>query len=103
MIGAGAAWAAGYTGAGTRIAVIDTGLDTDHQSFNPSAFRYALEQQAAEKGLSADEYIMSLDLMNMGDVEEVLTDLNIYPYIQHNDLTNSQAWYVNQKVHLAIN
>ena len=103
MIGAGAAWAAGYTGAGTRIAVIDTGLDTDHQSFNPSAFRYALEQQAAEKGLSADEYIMSLDLMNMGDVEEVLTDLNIYPYIQHNDLTNSQAWYVNQKVPFAIN
>ena len=103
MVGANTAWAAGYTGAGSRIAIIDTGLDTDHQSFHPSAFRYALEQQAAEKGLSADEYIASLDLMNMMDTEEVLTELNIYPYIQHNDLTNSQAWYVNEKVPFAIN
>ena len=103
MIGANTAWASGYTGAGTRIAIIDTGLDTDHQSFHAGAFRYALEQQAAEKGMDADSYIQSLDLMNMMDVEDVLTDLNIYPYIQYNDLTNSQAWYVNQKVPFAIN
>ncbi len=32
MIGTSAAYAAGYTGAGMRIAVIDTGIDTDHQS-----------------------------------------------------------------------
>ena len=32
MIGSSAAYAAGLTGAGTRIAVIDTGTDTDHQS-----------------------------------------------------------------------
>ena len=31
MIGSTAAWADGYTGAGSRIAVIDTGTDTDHQ------------------------------------------------------------------------
>ena len=103
MIGAGTAWAAGYTGAGTRIAVIDTGLDTDHQSFSGSAFRYALEQQAADKGMSADAYIQSLGLMNMGDVEDVLRDLNIYPYIQYNSETDYQAWYVNQKVPFAIN
>ena len=103
MIGANTVWASGYTGAGSRIAVIDTGLDTDHQSFHAGAFRYALEQQAAEKGVDADSYIQSLDLMNMMDVEEVLTDLNIYPYIQYNDLTNSQAWYVNSKIPFAIN
>ena len=103
MFGAPNAWAAGYTGAGTRIAIIDTGLDTDHQSFSAGAFRYALEQQAAQKGVSADAYIQSLDLLNMIDVEDVLKDLNIYPYIQYNDLTNSGAWYVNQKVPFAIN
>ena len=27
MIGSSAAWAAGYTGAGSRIAIIDTGAD----------------------------------------------------------------------------
>ncbi len=103
MFGAGTAWAAGYTGAGTRIAVIDTGLDTDHQSFSAGAFRYALEQQAAEKGLDADSYIQSLDLLNMGDVEEVLKDLNIYSYVQYEDGTDSGAWYVNQKVPFALN
>ena len=103
MIGAGTAWAAGYTGAGSRIAVIDTGLDTDHQSFSASAYRYALEQQAAEKGLDAESYIQSLDLMNMMDTEEILTELNIYPYIQHNSLTQSGQWYVNEKVPFAIN
>ena len=36
MTGANAVWLEGYTGAGTRIAVIDTGLDTDHQSFDPA-------------------------------------------------------------------
>lgn len=34
MIGSSAAYAAGYTGAGSRVAVIDTGIDTDHQSFD---------------------------------------------------------------------
>ena len=38
MTGATGAWANGYTGAGTRIAIIDTGLHTDHQSFSPEAF-----------------------------------------------------------------
>ena len=31
MIGTNVAYETGYTGAGTRIAVIDTGIDTDHQ------------------------------------------------------------------------
>ncbi len=103
MIGANTAWAAGYTGAGSRIAVIDTGLDTDHQSFSTAAYRYALEQQAAEKGLSASEYIVSLDLLNVIEVESVLKDLNIYPYVQYLDGTDSEAWYVNEKVPFALN
>lgn len=46
MIGSSAAYAAGLTGAGTRIAVIDTGTDTDHQSFDAAAFAYALAEDA---------------------------------------------------------
>ena len=103
MFGAGTAWAAGYTGAGTRIAVIDTGLDTDHQSFSAGAFRYALEQQAAEKGMDADSYIQSLDLLNMMDVEDVLQDLNIYSYVKYEDGTSAGDWYVNEKVPFALN
>jgi hypothetical protein len=30
QVGAPAAWAAGYTGAGTKVAVLDTGIDTSH-------------------------------------------------------------------------
>lgn len=33
MIGRESTWAAGYTGEGMKIAVIDTGLDEDHQNF----------------------------------------------------------------------
>lgn len=42
MTGATAAYAAGYTGAGSRIAVIDTGTAVNHQSFAESAYLYSL-------------------------------------------------------------
>lgn len=54
MIGSPIAWTAGYTGAGSRVAIIDTGTDTDHQSFNSSAFDYALEQDAVRAGKTAE-------------------------------------------------
>ena len=44
MIGSSAAWTAGYTGAGSRIAVIDTGTDTDHQSFSAAGFDYSFAE-----------------------------------------------------------
>lgn len=46
QIGSNVAWVSGYTGAGMRIAVIDTGIDTDHQSFNSEAFEYSLDKLA---------------------------------------------------------
>ncbi|MET9420558.1 S8 family serine peptidase [Streptomyces sp. NPDC006540] len=33
LIGAGEAWAAGYTGKGVKVAVLDTGIDADHPDF----------------------------------------------------------------------
>ncbi len=43
MTGTQVAWQSGYTGAGRRIAIIDTGLDIKHQSMDSQAFHYALE------------------------------------------------------------
>ena len=103
MIGANTVWAAGYTGAGSRIAVIDTGLDTDHQSFDADAFLYALGQQAEEKGMDADSYIESLELLDREEVRSVLEELNIYPFIQYNSGTANGDWYVNEKVPFALN
>ena len=42
QIGSGTAWAAGYTGAGSKVAIIDTGLDTEQQSFSAAGYEYSL-------------------------------------------------------------
>ncbi len=55
--GSALAWDAGYTGAGMKIAIIDTGLDADHPSF-----------AAAPKSPA----------MDADDIETVLTQLNAY-------------------------
>lgn len=65
MIGSAQAYAAGYTGAGTKIAIIDTGLDLDHQSFDPAAFDYALGQLEGP-----------CHLMDTEDIAVVLDQLN---------------------------
>ena len=67
MIGSSAAYAAGYNGAGMRIAVIDTGTDTDHQSFDAAAFDYAIAQDGG-----------NYDLLDADEIAGVLTQLNAY-------------------------
>lgn len=63
MIGSNAAWSAGYTGKGSIIAVIDTGTDTDHQSFDADAFLYAVGEDA--------------ELMDATDIASVVDQLNV--------------------------
>jgi len=70
-------WAAGYTGAGSRIAIIDTGTDTNHQSLNSTAFEYALSLIAQEKGMSYEDYVESLDLLDAEEIAAVAGDLNV--------------------------
>ena len=84
----------GYYGAGTAIAVIDTGTDPDHQSFSAEGFEYALAQNAEAAGMEYDAYIESLDLMDAGDIEKVLSQLNVgkrFPELTAEEL------YVNAK------
>ncbi len=89
------AWAAGYTGAGTRIAVIDTGTDTDHQSLNAEAFNYSLAKLAEQKGLSTEAYIESLDLLDAAEIAAVAEKLNVK--------VDPEAAYFNAKLPFGYN
>ncbi len=86
MIGSGNAWASGYTGVGSKIAVIDTGTDTDHQSFDADAFLYAIEQTGKE-----------VDLMDDIDIADVKGQLNVGGRI------DPQTAYLNAKLPFAYN
>ena len=93
--GSSLAWAEGYTGAGTRIAVVDTGTDSDHQSMNAAAFEYALSVLAQEKGMSYDAYVESLELLDAKGIAAVADKLNV-------TIDPDQA-YLNAKLPFAYN
>ena len=97
QIGSGLAWNAGYTGAGTRIAVVDTGTDTDHQSLNAQAFEYALALLAEKAGMSYEDYIESLDLLDAEEIASVADKLNIKDYL------DPEQAYFNTKLPFGFN
>ncbi len=83
MIGREPVWDDGYTGEGITIAVIDTGLDWDHQNFAP---------------LPADK--LTADSSTVATIEAVLDQLNAsqrYPGLTAEDL------YYNTKVAYGFN
>ena len=93
MTGAGEAWLEGYTGAGSRVAVIDTGLDTDHQSFSAEALTYALEQTGK-----------TVQLMDAKDIAPVLEQLNAYQAMTEKGQTlTAEELYVNPKAPFGFN
>ena len=96
MVGSYSAWADGYTGAGSRIAVIDTGLDLDHPSFDESCFLHGLELSAARFGNDMADY----NLLTAEEVAEVLPKLHaaeLYAGLTAGDL------YRSAKVPFAFN
>ena len=95
MIGSNGAWAAGYTGAGSRIAIIDTGTDTDHQSFDEGAFRYSLSQQAEAAGMTEEAYLEKLDLLDEAEIASVLGQLHVN--------ATAKDLYCNAKLPFAFN
>lgn len=78
MTGTNVAWTNGYTGAGMRVAIIDTGLDTDHQSFDSEAFVHALEEDAAEAGMTYAQFVEKKDLLDEAEIADKLAQLNAY-------------------------
>lgn len=56
MVGSFDAWLDGYTGAGSRIAIVDTGIDPDHPSFDGTAFEYGLMVSSAKNGKEISDY-----------------------------------------------
>ena len=96
MTGASAVQNSGYTGAGSRVAVIDTGTDTDHQSFSGAAFEYALAELAERNGMSFDEYVASLNLLTVEEIASVLDQLHIYTRSEGN--ITAEELYLNSKL-----
>ncbi|MBQ6560066.1 MAG: S8 family serine peptidase, partial [Erysipelotrichaceae bacterium] len=73
MVGSNYAWAAGYTGAGSKVAIIDTGLDTDHELFDAEGFDYAIAEVEAEG--------KTVDLLTADEVAAVWDQLNASAFI----------------------
>lgn len=87
MTGTTAVWASGYTGAGSTVAIVDTGLDTDHQSFSAEGFDYAISQLDKEVDLLTNEEVAAKwDQLNASDFIENVADT-----------------YLNTKVPYAVN
>ena len=82
----------GYYGAGTAIAVVDTGTDPDHQSFSAEGFEYALSLNAAEAGMDLETYMDSLGLIDAEYIAQVLPQLNVgkrFPSLTAEELYSS--------------
>lgn len=124
MTGAAQAWQEGYTGAGARIAIIDTGLDIDHQSFDNEAFVYAITKdinvnegnngngngKGNAKGknknkpqtkTALDLAAEKLDLLTTAEIEKALPYLNAYA-MTGGTLT-AQAATVSNKIPFVFN
>ncbi len=95
QIGSTAAWQVGYTGAGSTVAIIDTGIDTDHQSFDASAYEYSLGILAGKKNMDPDEYKESIGVLTMEDVAAVADQLNAQ--------IDPEKTYVTSKIPYAYN
>ncbi|MGN1343628.1 MAG: S8 family serine peptidase [Traorella sp.] len=77
MIGREDTWASGYTGEGMKIAIIDTGIDDDHQNFQ-----------------AMDESKLTEDSTTLETIDSVLTQLHSYEL--YNGLTAEKLYRSNK-------
>ncbi len=95
QIGSNVAWAAGYTGAGSKVAVIDTGIDYEHLSFDAAAWNYSMSLNADENE-TLEEYKARVGVLTKDDLtNELLSKLNV-------KVTADKA-YLSDKIPFAYN
>ena len=87
MVGSQQVWSTGYTGAGSIVAIIDTGIDTQHELFDADAFDYSI---AKVEG--------NVDLLTSDEVVSKWESLNISDYF-----ANSNGVYLSTKIPFAVN
>ena len=98
MTGTTNVWNSGYTGAGMRVAIIDTGLDIQHQSVNNDAFLHALEEDVAK-----DDSVSSMadyDLLDKEEITGLLSKLNAYKRVPSVSVDNL---YRTEKIPFGFN
>ncbi len=96
MIGSNIVWGNGYTGAGSKVAIIDTGADIQHQSFSGEGLEYALAKNAEAEGMSYEDYVASLNLLTPESIDAVKDQLNA-------PIGSGAAAYRNTKVGYGYN
>ena len=100
MTGMIESWNKGYTGAGRRIAIIDTGIDVDHQSFSGAALEYALKQNAEDANMDTKTYLAGLDLLDGEEIQERLWQLNV---VGKDSSATGENLYRSSKIPFAFN
>ena len=100
MVGANEAWEGGYTGAGQLIAVIDTGIDIEHPSFDAGALKYSLEQLKEETGKDYTDKLLTQEKL-----AEKIPQLKAYTEIsnQPNQRDFAKGAYQNEKFPFVFN
>lgn len=96
MVGAYSAWAGGYTGAGSRVAIIDTGIDPDHPSFTEEGFLYGLALSAAQFGGEVADY----GLLTVEEVETLMPRLHVSEMLPG---VTAEELYTSQKIPFGFN
>ncbi len=96
MIGSYNTWLEGYTGAGSRVAIIDTGLDTDHPSFNSAAYDYSLMVTSTKNDQKIEDY----DLLTAAKINDLLPYLHAAERYEGLTGTNAQ---VSSKIAFGFN
>ena len=105
MVGAQNAWyQLGYTGAGSRVAIIDTGLDTAHQSMDPDAFMHAINEVGKADLLMTQEELNAIpaSMLKSGTRNYVNAKIPYaYNYVDHSTRINHQDSGSNHGSHVA--
>ena len=88
----------GAYGQGARTAVVDTGLNVEHELFDPDAYNEALRQDAQRENMSLADYKEKLDLLDQQKIGEVIDTLHLKDSSQTADIL-----YRNEKVPFGYN